>query len=78
MAPIKILNITMGGNLCDDIVSERLEILKFHTSGLVSLRTWYYFRLCFSFSCSSYDLMLIKQNHTLNCYLLLQKFLVTG
>ena len=28
-----------------------------------------YFRLCFSFSCSGYDLTLIKKSHTLNFYL---------
>ena len=28
-----------------------------------------YFRLCFSFSCSGYDLTLIKKSHTLNSYL---------
>ena len=27
-----------------------------------------YFRLCFSFSCSDYDLTLIKKSHTLNFY----------
>ena len=27
-----------------------------------------YFRLCFSFSCSGYDLTLIKKSHTLNFY----------
>ena len=32
------------------------------------------FQTCFSFSCSGYDLALIKKNHTLNYYLFLQKF----
>ena len=41
-----------------------------------SLETWYYFRLCFSFSCSGYDLTLIKKSHTRNCYLFSQKFLL--
>ena len=35
-----------------------------------------YFRLCFSFSCSVYDLTLIKNSRTLNFYLFLQKFLL--
>ena len=35
-----------------------------------------YFRLCFSFSCSGYDLTLIKKSHTRNCYLFSQKFLL--
>ena len=68
MALIKIHNIAMGGILCDDIMSERSKIWKFltfNTSWLASLRTWYYFRLCFSFSCSGYDLILIKKSHTL-------------
>ena len=43
--------------------------LKDNTSCLASLRTWYYFRLCFNFSCSGYDLKLIKKSHTLSCYL---------
>ena len=34
-----------------------------------------YFRLCFSFSCSGYDLTLIKKSHTLNLYSFLLKFL---
>ena len=37
-------------------------------AGLASLRTWYYFRLCLSFSCSSYDLILIKKSHASNFY----------
>ena len=32
------------------------------------------FQTCFSFSCSGYDLALIKKNHTLIYYLFLQKF----
>ena len=63
-----------GGILCDDIMSERLKILKslfqFNSSWLAFLR------LYFSWSCSGYDLTLIKENHTLNCYLFLQKFLL--
>ena len=51
------------------------NILQFNTSWLVSLQLWYYFRLCFSFSFSGYDLTLIKKSHILNCYLFLQKFL---
>ena len=49
------------------------NLLPFNSSRLVSLRTWYYFRLCFSLSCSGYDLKLIKTSHTLNCYSFLQK-----
>ena len=52
------------------------NLLQFNTSWLASLRTWYYFRLCFSFSCSGYDLTLIKKSHTRNCYLFSQKFLL--
>ena len=52
------------------------NILKFNTSWLTSLRIWYYFRLCFSFSCSGYDLTIIKKSHTLNWYSFLQKFLL--
>ena len=40
------------------------------------LRTWYYFRLYFSFSCSGYDLILIWKSHTLNYYSFSQKFLL--
>ena len=29
--------------------------LQFNTSWLASLRMWFYFRLCFSFTCSGYD-----------------------
>ena len=52
------------------------NLFLFNTSWLASLRTWYYFRLLFSLSCSGYDLMLITKSHTLNCYLLLLKFLL--
>ena len=52
------------------------NILQFNTSWLVFLRTWYYFRLYFSFSYAGYDLTLIKESHTLNCYSFLQKFLL--
>ena len=31
------------------------NLLQFNTGWLASLRTWYYFRLCFSLSCSGYD-----------------------
>ena len=37
------------------------NLLQFNTSWLASLRTWLYFRHCFSFSCSGYDFMLIKK-----------------
>ena len=52
------------------------NLLQFNASRLASLETWYYFRLCFSFSCSGYDLTLIKKSHTRNCYLFSQKFLL--
>ena len=45
-------------------------------SWLPALRTWYHFRLCFSFTCFVFDLTLIKRNHTLNCYSFLNKFLL--
>ena len=41
------------------------NLLQFNTSWLVFLRTWYYFRLCFRFSHSGYDLTLVKEIHTL-------------
>ena len=69
---IKIHNIAMAGILCDDTKSERSKndnLLQFNTSWLASLRTWHYPRLCFSFSCSGYDL-------TSNCYLFLQNVLL--
>ena len=31
------------------------NLLQFNTSWLVSVRMWFYFRLCFSFTCSGYD-----------------------
>ena len=49
-------------------------ILQFNTSWLASLRTWYYFRHFFGFSCSGYDLILIRKIHVLNCYSFLLKF----
>ena len=52
------------------------NLLQFDTSWLASLRTWYYFRLCFSFSCSGYDLTLPRKSNTLNCYSFLHKFLL--
>ena len=52
------------------------NLLQFNTNWLASLRTWYYFRLCFSFSCVGYDLSLIKKSHTLNCYPFVQKFFI--
>ena len=41
------------------------NLLQFNTSWLLYLRKWYYFRRCFSFSCSGYEL---EKNHILNCY----------
>ena len=53
------------------------NLLQFNTSWLASLRMWYlYFKLCFSSSCSGYDLTLIKKWRTLNCYSFLQIFLL--
>ena len=52
------------------------KCFQFNSRWLGSLRTWYYFRFCFSFSCSGYDLTLIKKSHTSNCYSFLQKFLL--
>ena len=43
---------------------------------MTALRPWYYFRLCFSLSCSGYDLIVIKNSHTLNWYSFSQKFLL--
>ena len=55
--------------------SQKCEsLLQFNTSWLASLRTWYYFRLCFIFSCSGYDFTLIKRSHTSNYCSFLQKF----
>ena len=51
-------------------------LIKKGYSWLASPRTRYYFRLCFSFNCSGYDLTLIQRNHIFNCYLFLQKFLL--
>ena len=45
------------------------NLLQFNTNWLASLRTWYYFRLC-------YDLSLMKKSHTLNCYPFVQKFFI--
>ena len=52
------------------------NLLQFYFSWLSALRTWYYFRLCFSFSCFVFDLTLIKKSHTLKCYSFLHKFLL--
>ena len=57
--------------------SQKYEnLLQFDTSWLASLKKWHYFRLCFTFSWSGYDLTLIKTSDPLNCYLFLQKFLL--
>ena len=45
-------------------------------SWLPALRTWYYFKLCFSLSCFVFELTLIKKSHTLNCYSFLHTFLL--
>ena len=49
------------------------NLLQFSASWLASLRTWNYSRLWFSFSCSGYDLTLIKTSLTLNCRLVVDK-----
>ena len=54
---------------------QKYEIrLQFNISWLASVRTWYYLRLFFSFSCSGYDLTLIIKSHISNCYSFLLKF----
>ena len=52
------------------------NLFQFNTSWLTYLGMWYYFRLCVRFSCSGYDLILIKNSHTLNCYSFFKKFLL--
>ena len=61
-----------GDVLCDDIMSKQSKIWK----SLAIYYSMYYFRLCFSFSCSGYDLTLTKKSNTLNCYSFLHKFLL--
>ena len=75
--PMKIDDNAMVGILCDDTMSENYaNLLQFNTSWWAFLGPWYYFRLCFSLSSCDYDLTVIKKSHTLNCYLILQKFLL--
>ena len=52
------------------------NLLQFYFSWLPAIKTWYYFRLHFSFSCFVFDLILIRKSHTLNCYLFLHNFLL--
>ena len=52
------------------------NLLQFYFSWLPAIKTWYYFRLRFSFSCFVFDLTLIRKSHTLNCYLFLHNFLL--
>ena len=59
-----------GDVLCDDMMSKRSKIWK----SLTIYYSIYYFRLCFSFSCSSYDLILTKKSNASNCYSFLHKF----
>ena len=49
------------------------NVPQFNADWLASLRSWYYFRLCVSSSCSGFDLTVIKKSHILNCYMFLQK-----
>ena len=44
------------------------NIQQFPTDWFASLKTWYYFRLCFSVSCFGYDLLVVKMTQTLNYY----------
>ena len=57
------------------ILSKHIQNMKkwkypdFHTDWFPSLRMWYYFRLCFSFSCSGYKLTVIKKaKHFAFCF----------
>ena len=61
---LSLLN-TVGGIMCGDIISNWSKIKniwQFHTDWFASLRTWYYFRIYFSFSYSGYDLTVIKKS----------------
>ena len=78
MAPIKIHNTAMGGNSVwwyREWTVENTKISRISCS-LILAKNVIYFRLCFSFSCSRFDLILIKNSHTLNSYSFLQKFLL--
>ena len=68
-------------NFCNEIwhavyiLSKYIQNMKkwkysdFHTDWFPSLRMWYYFRLCFSFSCSGYKLTVIKKaKHFTFCF----------
>ena len=52
------------------------NLLQFNNGWLASLRTWYYFILCFSSSWFGYYLTLIRNSHNITCYSYLQKFLL--
>ena len=61
---LSILN-TVGSIMCGDIMSDWSKIWKYLAISywlFVSLRTWYYFRIYFSFSYSGYDLTVIKKS----------------
>ena len=71
---------TMGG-----IHKKYEDLPQFNADWLTSLRTWYCFKLCFSFSCSGFDLTVIKKSHIINYYMFLclmktqtYKFIVVG
>ena len=60
-------------NLSSGLVEWSCAVVITTTSRCHKPRTWYYFWLCFSFICSGYDIIVIKKNHTLNCYWFLWK-----
>ena len=62
-------------NLSSKLVEWRFAVVITTTPPRHKARIWCYFRLCFSFSFSGYDLTVIKKNHTLNCYSFLQKLI---
>ena len=74
MVPTKIHNIAMERIQCDYIMNERSKIWK--SLKYLAIQHWLvgisknmiYFRLCFSFRYSGYDLTLIKKTHALSFY----------
>ena len=69
--PIDVLTQWMYGDvLCDDIMNKQSKIWK-----SLAMYSICYFRLCFSFSCSDYDLTLSKKSNPLNCYSFLHNLL---
>ena len=79
MAPIKfiILPLVLSCVMILWVNDRKYEnLMQFNTSWLASRRTWYFFRFCFSFIFSGYDLTLTKKSHALNFYSFLQRFLL--